>query len=342
MPSGASQYLIGDVGGGAIVLQGEHLSVGFTADQVRALIEAATKGADERVAEASRWLGVTQGAMRTMLATLGQTDVPDERLVEKLAEVFEQYRKAAAAIAALRPENPAAQEHAAKASQAAASGDRNEARHHLQVARAAAEAAAEEARQLAREAEGAAAQQMLQAARAAAAEAELALTALDYLEAAQLFGEAALLVPSGEPNEKGILLWRQADALQQQGEERGDNTALQQAIPLYRRALELLPRERVPLDWATIQNNLGSALATLGERESGTARLEDAVAAYRAALEERTRERVPLDWAMTQTNLGTALWRLGERESGTAHLEEAVAAYRAALTESPRDRVPLD
>ena len=67
MPSGASPYLIGDVGAGATVLQGEHLSVGFTAEQVRALIEAATKGADKRVAEASRWLGVTQGAMRTML-----------------------------------------------------------------------------------------------------------------------------------------------------------------------------------------------------------------------------------------------------------------------------------
>ena len=56
-------------------------------------------------------------------------------------------------------------------------------------------------------------------------------------------------------------------------------------------------RERVPLDWATTQNNLGIALWSLGERESGTARLEEAVAAYRAALEERTRERVPLDWA---------------------------------------------
>ena len=45
-------------------------------------------------------------------------------------------------------------------------------------------------------------------------------------------------------------------------------------------------RERVPLDWATTQNNLGTALQTLGERESGTARLEEAVAAYRAALKE--------------------------------------------------------
>ena len=65
----------------------------------------------------------------------------------------------------------------------------------------------------------------------------------------------------------------------------------------YEAALEEWTRDRVPLDWAMTQNNLGTALRTLGERESGTARLEAAVAAYEAALEERTRDRVPLDWA---------------------------------------------
>jgi hypothetical protein len=85
MPSGASHYLVGDVGAGATVLQGEQLSVGFTAEHVRTLIEAATKGADERLAEVSRRLGVTQGAMRTMLATLGQADVPEERLRRRMA-----------------------------------------------------------------------------------------------------------------------------------------------------------------------------------------------------------------------------------------------------------------
>jgi hypothetical protein len=43
---------------------------------------------------------------------------------------------------------------------------------------------------------------------------------------------------------------------------------------------------RLPLGWATTQNNLGAALTTLGERESGTARLEKAVVAYRDALKE--------------------------------------------------------
>ena len=304
------------------------VTVGFTAEQVRTLIEAATRGADEKIAEAGRQLGVTQGAMRAMLATVGEADIPDERLLEKLAEVFEQTRKAAAAIDALRPESSVAQQHVVKASEAAASGDRNEARRHLQAARAAAE--------------GAAAQQMLQAARAVAAEAELALTGLDYADGARLFGEAASLVPSGEPGEKGDLLRRQADALQRQGEERGDNAALRRAITVYGSALELLLRERVPLQWAVTQNNLGAALATLGQRQSGTARLEEAVAAYRAALLEWTRERVPLDWATTQNNLAAALQRLGERESGTARLEEAVAAFRGALLERTRERVPLD
>lgn len=89
-------------------------------------------------------------------------------------------------------------------------------------------------------------------------------------------------------------------------------------------------RERVPLDWARTQNNLGNALQSLGERESGTGRLEEAVAAYRSALQEYTRERVPQGWAATQNNLSNALRSLGKRESGTGRLEEAVHAIEFA------------
>src|SRR5262249_24169775 len=110
----------------------------------------------------------------------------------------------------------------------------------------------------------------------------------------------------------------------------------------YREALKESPRERVPLQWATIQVNLGSALRTLGERESGTAKLEEAVAAYREALKERSRERDPLQWADTQNSLGLALTELGERGSGTAKLEEAIAAFREALKERSRERVPIE
>ena len=70
---------------------------------------------------------------------------------------------------------------------------------------------------------------------------------------------------------------------------------LEEAVAAYRGALQEYIRDRVPLDWAGTQSNLGNAPVVLGERESGTAHLEEAVAAYRAALEGNTRDRVPLN-----------------------------------------------
>jgi tetratricopeptide (TPR) repeat protein len=91
---------------------------------------------------------------------------------------------------------------------------------------------------------------------------------------------------------------------------------LEEAVAAYRDALKEYTRERVPLQWAMTQNNLGLALWTLGERESGTARLEEAVAAYRDALKDLTRERASLAWAATQNSLETALRLLDERKRG--------------------------
>jgi len=50
-------------------------------------------------------------------------------------------------------------------------------------------------------------------------------------------------------------------------------------VTAYREALKERTRDKVPLEWATTQNNLGIALKSLGERESGTARLDQAVSA---------------------------------------------------------------
>ena len=58
-------------------------------------------------------------------------------------------------------------------------------------------------------------------------------------------------------------------------------------------------RDRVPLDWAKTQANLGNALWRLGERESGTARLEEAINCWDAcltvALSAGLPERVPVE-----------------------------------------------
>ena len=100
-----------------------------------------------------------------------------------------------------------------------------------------------------------------------------------------------------------------------------------------------MPRERVPLDWAGTQNNLGTALWTLSGEQSGTESLKAAVHAFHAALEERTRERVPLQWAATQNNLGNALRTWGARENSAELLEAAVRAYSARpRRKNPRAR----
>ena len=142
------------------------------------------------------------------------------------------------------------------------------------------------------------------------------------------------------PADRGALHLAHGDALAVIGEQSGDDGALRRAVAAYEAALGEHTRERVPLDWATTQNNLGNALRVLGERGDDGA-LRRAVAACEAALGERTRERVPLDWAMTQNNLGNALRVLGERGDDGA-LRRAVAAYEAALGERTRERVPLD
>jgi tetratricopeptide (TPR) repeat protein len=92
-----------------------------------------------------------------------------------------------------------------------------------------------------------------------------------------------------------------------------------------------MDRERVPLQWAATQDNLGNALSRLGEREGGIAKLEEAVAIYRDALNERTRERVPLDWALSLGNQGVALMHLAERRRDAAMAETALAQISTAF-----------
>jgi len=146
--------------------------------------------------------------------------------------------------------------------------------------------------------------------------------------------------PDGfSPHQKAQLWHAYAAGEGQLGEERGDNARLATAIQFYGKVLDVWTRERAPLQWATTQNNLGTALSSLGERESGTTRLEEAVEAYREALQERTRERAPLQWATTQTNLGSTLGILGERQAetdpalGCGTLRQAREAMLGALDE---------
>jgi tetratricopeptide (TPR) repeat protein len=273
-------------------------------------------------------LQLNERQIRAALDVAGEADVPLERIAQRLIEITGRYKELITQVRASPGDDPHVAELKSEAGRALEAGDLNRAKMLLLEVRKAQTADFDR-----------------RALDLAATDAQLggiALTRLQYQEAADYFAAAAGHVPSGHAEQRLAYLDKEADALYHQGDEFGDNMALVAAIERYRAALEEQTRERVPLNWARTQTNLGIVLAILGERESDTARLEQAVGAFRAALEEQTRERVPLDWAMAQVNLGNALQTLGRREPGTARLEEAVAAYRLALEEHTRERVPLD
>jgi len=292
-------------------------------------LEELTTQQRENIVLLKEKLDLNVSQVRAALGILGENDIPPERLAAKLTEIAERFKNLQATASAQPGDDPKIAALKTDAQKAIEAGELAKADALL------ADVETEQRRALDRLA--------VNAAETSAQRGEIALTRLRYAEAAAHFANAAAVFPPGSINEdkRASYLQKEASSLYQQGDEYGDNGALLSAIEGYKRLVELTPRERVPLQWATIQNDLGNALSVLGERESGTAKLEEAVVAYREALKEWTRERVPLDWARTQNNLGSALSSLGERESGTAKLEEAVVAYREALKEWTRERVPL-
>lgn len=117
------------------------------------------------------------------------------------------------------------------------------------------------------------------------------------------------------------------------GDQTGQEVWLDRAISAFREALKEWTRERVPLEWAGTQNNLGNVLGMLGSRRYNFGKLEEAVAAYHQALKEHTRERVPLYWAITQTRLGYALTTLARQRGDKDLLLEVVAVSRKVFAE---------
>jgi tetratricopeptide (TPR) repeat protein len=123
------------------------------------------------------------------------------------------------------------------------------------------------------------------------------------------------------------------DALCTLGTLESSPTRLEEAVLVYRTALNFFDRKRHAKIFARIQTNLGVALCTLGEREIGTKRLEEAVTAQRIALKAWAQEADRKSWAKMKNHLGSALALLGAREPSIERLKEAITAYREVLAE---------
>jgi tetratricopeptide (TPR) repeat protein len=245
--------------------------------------------AEAKAAELATKLGFTSAAVVEFFKILGEQSVPDEKVPVRLIDVATHFAQTRDELAALEPDDPHAAELTRSAKGALDSGRLTEADALLDQAKEGELAALRQARELKQKAQEAEDRHALNAAKLLAGRGNIALTQLRYRDAAEHFRQASSLVPAGHPDETAGYLDSQADALYREGDERGDNAALERSIETWHLVLQQRPRDRVPLQWATTQNNLGIALSRLGGRESGTARVEEAVAAYRAALQERTR-----------------------------------------------------
>ncbi|MEU3619776.1 CHAT domain-containing protein [Streptomyces sp. NPDC006872] len=148
------------------------------------------------------------------------------------------------------------------------------------------------------------------------------------------------LVESARPDSDSRWLW--AAAQQELGDVLAqvcrphDRPGMREVIAAYRAALEVYTPGFCPVEFATVQNNLGNAYRMLpgsdgphGGEEAAEA-VEQAISAYLAALAVRTLDTDPYGWARTQNNLGSAY---AERLRGRSadNRQRALQAYRAAL-----------
>ena len=217
-PSGTAAVALGDkveAGSCAIANSGSAsgntvtCNFGLTPEQLKQVTEAAVKGATEpldstSIVEISKTLGVTEDAAKTLLKIVGEDpNIPDDKLAEALTKVAGDYKRLQAQVAALNPDNPTARALVEEAKPEIEAGHFERARELLRQATQAQIAAAQEARKLKEQAQAAEDAQMLGAASSTAAEGDVALTERRYLEAAELFGQAAGYVPSGHASERG-------------------------------------------------------------------------------------------------------------------------------------------
>ena len=111
---------------------------------------------------------------------------------------------------------------------------------------------------------------------------------------------------------------------------------LKQAIAAYSEALRFYDPATEPLNYAMIQNNMGTAYWNLAQYDRPRDWLALSLAAYRMALKYRTLETAPIAYAATQNNIGTAYWHMANHAEDAAmridYLNQAIAAYEATLS----------
>ncbi len=94
------------------------------------------------------------------------------------------------------------------------------------------------------------------------------------------------------------------------------------------------------LQYASTQNNLGTAYWNLAQQIQPINHLKAAIAAYIEALQYCDPNQDALQYAMIQTNLGTAYWNLAQHSPSEQLFQSAIEAYLKALQYRTPDTAP--
>ena len=260
-PRAAAQTLSAESGGVVIGRDAINstINIGVPPEVLAALIKLYADLSETQkklIAELEQKLALNQQQVLAALTILGEANIAPEQLGSKLVEVAERFKDLRATASPQTGDDPKIAALKIDARKAIDAGKLAEADDLL------ARIEAEQRRSLDRLAVNAAA--------TLAQRGEIALTRLRYAEAAKHFADAAAVFPPGSSHETERMRYldREAQAHYQQGDEFGDNDALQTAIARNKRLIELSPRARVPLEWAKTQHEpWHRALGTRRARE---------------------------------------------------------------------------
>jgi len=170
--------------------------------------------------------------------------------------------------------------------------------------------------------------------------AKTALLNFDYRTTAVKYADASAQLERWDPATAFLYKVYQADALTDQGQIKGDNAALIEAIDVYEQAKRMPGTDAFQGGLVGVAVNQGITLLVLADRENGTKWIEQAIGVYEDALRHFSRKRAPEQWAVVQLNLGNAYDLMGGRAGGTTYHKKALEAFRQAAKVYTRQANP--
>jgi tetratricopeptide (TPR) repeat protein len=184
--------------------------------------------------------------------------------------------------------------------------------------------------------------QMLEEAKATARLAELLAVRGEHAQAADLFAEAAMALPRTEREIAWTFNLQRSEALLRHARERGDATALAEALNSYSNLVRAAAETTNTKSLAEACLGYGDALFFSSERDPNSGRLRDSITIYQRACQLLERDRHHAGLIRARLALARAMARQGERDGSIETLRQAAEAFREAVNAIDSNKLPFD